>query len=1040
MDPHDVPRAFFDERDHELIRIVGDIAERKNYAAYKRLLAPYLHPHGIKEMAAPQGLRIAYALAHLLGTLEKGSPQERLHALSTLRDEVLYTSMSPLRKNTARILLEMMKELLRSQGDYQRQLELAHDFRAVASGNPRLVRAQLKAYHLVEMPEAWNQVAFDDHVHDANTKGRKSPTHLIMDAWIKGIRRLTVVYYNFIAPEAARELLEAAAIMDIKVTVGIEYLAALRGKPVKVIWVPRGLTEVESFQHFLAEPGVRALMDQGREISAYMDRHVMRVFQAFNGRHLAAVRAAYGVEFEPLDETRFREFVGPGQASLRHLGTYVCERLRPLLAARVEELATRDPDSDEAARAARLLADLDADAVMEAWLRPAANPDLPDPMRPPSAPAAPGVPDAPDASDAPATSAALSPAEVPDLLFLPPDALMRRLRAIHPRMRITLNLYGLTTADVLEILYDCRGMVTHLEIFNLKDHILGRCPDNDAILELQAAINSNNVVRLKRHIAGIIQELEAADAEGCGGGGDSGGGGNRARLEARARCDKLVDILFDIPTLHSFYTAKPLRSSIGTDSTGQSGRLHGMGLVLRPSLSWRAQRTLSDPSSMHRALPLFMTAFRRVTRVPRECASAFPGLLLRAARFVPGLGRLTYRGQEEWVLRRVEPAAPGRGNLFTLGGARREGACARPRDHEGAWSPRYLKTGLKIGLKVLLGFIPAFLTFLLTKQWWLLAYGGALIWFAITGVRNIIQAVLGCGGLRRPALVRWNSYVSWNRLADSLMYTGISVPLLDYLVKTLFMEDVLGMTVGTHPLAVYLGMGLVNGAYITTHNLFRGLPRSAALANIFRCVLSVPLAVGFNYLAGLALVGVGMAAGAAAADVVLQKWAAIISKLASDCVAGIIEGLADRAAYLRRRALDYANKLERVFDTYARLEMLFPQEDVLSLLESSHQITQTLKYEHRDLLRIIIVNALDLMYFWMYQPRARDVFRRRFRAMTMEERRALLLSQHVLRREREITQLFLDGLVGRNFSKALSFYLAHYNEYLERVEVLADAE
>jgi hypothetical protein len=27
----------------------------------------------------------------------------------------------------------------------------------------------------VEMPEAWNQVSFDDHVHDANTKGRKSP-------------------------------------------------------------------------------------------------------------------------------------------------------------------------------------------------------------------------------------------------------------------------------------------------------------------------------------------------------------------------------------------------------------------------------------------------------------------------------------------------------------------------------------------------------------------------------------------------------------------------------------------------------------------------------------------------------------------------------------------------------------------------------------------------------------------------------------------------------------------------------------------------
>jgi hypothetical protein len=59
---------------------------------------------------------------------------------------------------------------------------------------------------LLEMPEAWNQISFDDHVHDANTKGRKSSTHLIMDAWIKGIRRLRVVHYNYIEPRFAAEL------------------------------------------------------------------------------------------------------------------------------------------------------------------------------------------------------------------------------------------------------------------------------------------------------------------------------------------------------------------------------------------------------------------------------------------------------------------------------------------------------------------------------------------------------------------------------------------------------------------------------------------------------------------------------------------------------------------------------------------------------------------------------------------------------------------------------------------------------------------
>ena len=81
-------------------------------------------------------------------------------------------------------------------------------------------------------------------------------------------------------------------------------------------------------------------------------------------------------------------------------------------------------------------------------------------------------------------------------------------------------------------------------------------------------------------------------------------------------------------------------------------------------------------------------------------------------------------------------------------------------------------SGLKNTLEILIGFVPAFATFALTKDWWLLAYCGAFIWFGITGLRNILQSVLGGGGLRRSPLLRWNAYVSWDRIADSLLFTG----------------------------------------------------------------------------------------------------------------------------------------------------------------------------------------------------------------------------------------------------------------------------
>ncbi len=224
-------RLLYDRDDCRLLEIVNKILSRgQNPSLLRKLFDPGLHPRGIKELAAPKSLRIASAMIDLLGTLEQGSASERIAALRAARSESLHESSQSLRLNLARVLLQIMKEMIRSVDDEEKQLQLAHDFREVSSGKARLIRKQLRKYHLLEMPESWNQLAFDHHVHDANTKGRKSPTHLIMDAWIKGIRFLGVIYYNYVKPEVAAELLEAADIMGIEVRIGIEVSARLRNQ------------------------------------------------------------------------------------------------------------------------------------------------------------------------------------------------------------------------------------------------------------------------------------------------------------------------------------------------------------------------------------------------------------------------------------------------------------------------------------------------------------------------------------------------------------------------------------------------------------------------------------------------------------------------------------------------------------------------------------------------------------------------------------------------------------------------------------------
>ncbi len=996
-----IPRYFFDRRDHELIRIINDVSARKRDLDYiRKQYYGYFHPHGIKEMAETRSLRIAYAMVHLLTSLEIGAMDDRLAALRALRAEVLDTAEGPMPKNTARVLMQIIKEVVRARGNPLRQLKLAHDFRITASGKPRQVRKQLRNTHLLEMPQAWNQITFDDHVHDANTKGRKSSTHLIMDAWIKGIRRLRVVHYNFIEPRSAAELAEAARIMKIDIRIGIEFYAPFRGKYVNLIWVPRGFSDTQTFLCFLEEPAMAALMSDGRRASEYQQAQVMALLENFNRHHIADLNRAYGIDMPPIEAGAFLAFVGVGQKSMLHLEKFIQQQLLAAMQQKAEQLREAHPAAD-AAEQTRIAAwfeemdRLDVESVVAACLNPARNPDVPDHSVPHDSP------------------------DTPALLRLSPPELLQRLASLQSGYRITLNLSNLVVEDVLELLYDCNGLITRLELFNLKDWANGRTDHIPAISHLQEAINGRNPISLKRVILEIVQRFEEQ---------------NDPRQAARLA--KLKAILHDISYLQAMYQGKPIKARIGSDSTGRSPKFHGMGLAVVETLPPRARRRVRKEVGTDRdRIPIHIGVHRRHTFIPSASLNGQPE---RWGKFA-GAGLLPWRIQ---ATKKVDWDVPGdatrmsaKGNVITLGGVEKticnhlsltpppQGAGHRP-----PW--RYVNSHLRNLFKVVIGFVPAFATFFLTKDWWVLAYLGAFIWFGITGVRNILQSVLGGGGLRRSPLLRWNTYVSWDRIADSLLFTGFSVPLLDYLTKTVLLDRLLGITIATQPVVLYTAMALVNGLYLSTHNALRGLPRAAVFGNFFRSALSIPVAVAINMVAGHAL----SIAGAAPVTDILQKWAAIISKAASDLMAGIIEGTADRHHNIRTRFRDYRYKLSELLAIYAQLELLFPEASAYDLMAPSKRMRQRVNREARDLEKIITIHALDLLYFWMYQPRAHSALDQLLKNINEEERHLLITSQLTLLRQRDISQMFIDGVLGDDFARALSFYLSRYPEYLEAMK------
>ena len=78
------PPLLFDEQDYELVDLVNEfrtVGKHKKPEVLRRLFNPALHPRGIKELAATQERRVAWAVVRLLESLEEGSSQDRILAL-----------------------------------------------------------------------------------------------------------------------------------------------------------------------------------------------------------------------------------------------------------------------------------------------------------------------------------------------------------------------------------------------------------------------------------------------------------------------------------------------------------------------------------------------------------------------------------------------------------------------------------------------------------------------------------------------------------------------------------------------------------------------------------------------------------------------------------------------------------------------------------------------------------------------------------------------------------------------------------------------
>jgi hypothetical protein len=304
------------------------------------------HPAGFVRILSARRLAMAEAYIKVANS---ESPEEAPMRLATLRHLAHYafhTKTLSLPLNTARVQIALMKACVRARGDRVRQFELMHDFAVASHGQEAVIRRLLTVHGLLEVPDDGRKLAdldlaWDNHVHDSSSLGRKNPSHLLLDAFIKGISRLTVAYYDPPGPGVYEEVYEAAAILGIRVEVGTEFSVGSAYNRAHFMYIPPQDGKLAGLRAFLAqhEAELRPFNEALAANAAFRQDALNQLLEQFNTVHLPQWNHRYAgipqLEVPRVTWEDVRRAVPAGRVSRAQVGYVLSEAVGPVLHKRV---------------------------------------------------------------------------------------------------------------------------------------------------------------------------------------------------------------------------------------------------------------------------------------------------------------------------------------------------------------------------------------------------------------------------------------------------------------------------------------------------------------------------------------------------------------------------------------------------------------------------------------------------------------------------------------------------------------------------------
>ncbi|MFN8254542.1 MAG: hypothetical protein U0W24_02560 [Bacteroidales bacterium] len=747
---------------------------------------PNSHPRGFIKEFKKRRTTIVESYLKITKSLDSANYNERIHALSLLAEHIIYSRSLKMPLNAARVQLALMKEVVKNRDNKRVQLELMRDFTVSSFGHPRAIRRYLKKFDIIEVPETGEELkdlkmGWDFHVHDSTSYGRKLPTQLIIDAFIKGISELTIAYNNLDREEAVKEVLEAGRILGIKVNIALEFSALTNGLRFHYMYIlPNFSSKKEKFKKFLKQKtdDFKEFLHELEENERKRQINIKQLIENFNKYYLPAINDGYEegsiYYLNPLSLKDEESTFGHKIYSRRQLGEFLFPKLKKVLERRALNITALKIQAEE----------------------------------------------------------------------FPSEFTEYEASLIHQRYNeIRIQYQNLEPEKIrLEYFAGNESLMAETAVSNLEDiyELAKKSGGNIKFIQplehgLQAAIDKiieNHKMLSFTEIYNMYDTIEKDEAEFVV-------FTDFIKLLNSGSSDKLIQFLKDknlsynkeklLNALEYIHHNK-LIPAIGSDAAGRSTLAPGMGFVLKSRLPKHQKRYFAK---RHYKLPDQISALIfELAKIPKM------PLKKREKPEILCLGRIDSGKRNMLGDEKIEkPIKPGQ-----------------------AWE--YLNPTIKNFIFILIGFIPAYFT---------VGIEYALLWFTITGSRNMFVDIISGNGLSPR---EWHSSdINWTNLAHSLFWTGFSVPILGFVkseVDILWTGDHRGPM---FEMFKFFCINIANGTYLASHNYLRGFDKATIRGNFFRSIIAWPFSVLFSPIGNLILIP-----------------SIVQAKFWSDFVASIIEG------------------------------------------------------------------------------------------------------------------------------------------------------